>query len=144
MVSYFARFTADRRAGGFVATFPGFGIGATQGETIEEALEMAQDLLKSLVQDAIDRGLPLPQTARRRSRNDHQVSLSALQSAKAELYTAFRNTGLSRGALARRIGASKTAIDRLFDLDHVSTLDQIENAFHALGKKLDLVVSSAA
>lgn len=144
MITYRARLTPDKTAGGFVVTFPEFDYGATQGETLDEALEMAQDLLKCLVQDAIDRNHPLPMASRRRGQKDEPISLSALQSAKAELYLAMQNSSTTAAGLAHRLHTSKTAIHRLLDLDHPSTLDEIESAFRALGKKLDLIVGSAA
>jgi antitoxin HicB len=60
------------------------------------------------------------------------------------LYTAFRASGMKKAELARRIGISKTNIERLFDLDHSSRLDQIEAAFRAIGKKLEVTISNAA
>ncbi len=41
MDHYLARFEPDREAGGYVVTFRDFGYGVTQGETDEEAMEMA-------------------------------------------------------------------------------------------------------
>jgi len=40
MEPYAALFEPDRKAGGYVVTFPDFGYGGTQGETDEEAMEM--------------------------------------------------------------------------------------------------------
>jgi hypothetical protein len=45
MEHYQALFEPDPEEGGYVITFPDFGYGATQGETDQEAMEMAQDLL---------------------------------------------------------------------------------------------------
>src|SRR5476649_928965 len=44
MEHYLALFEPDLEAGGYTVTFPDFGYGVTQGETAEEATEMAQDL----------------------------------------------------------------------------------------------------
>jgi predicted RNase H-like HicB family nuclease len=60
MDTYLARFEPDRRAGGYVVTFPDFGYGATQGETDTEAMEMAQDLLMLTIGDYIRQTKPLP------------------------------------------------------------------------------------
>ena len=64
--------------------------------------------------------------------------------AKAELYSVFRASGIKKVELARRLGIPKTTVDRLFDLDHHSRLDQIEGAFSALGKRLAVEVRDAA
>ena len=53
MEPYLALFEPDRKAGGYVVTFPDFGYGATQGETEGEAMEMAQDLLLLTIGDYV-------------------------------------------------------------------------------------------
>jgi antitoxin HicB len=68
MVTYPARFEPDRKAGGFVVTFPDFRYGATQGDTLEEATEMAQDLLEGLISNLIEKGEALPKSSKRRRR----------------------------------------------------------------------------
>src|SRR6185437_3871298 len=105
---------------------------------------MAQDLLKCLVQELIDWRKPLPQARKRRGKNFRLISLSAHQSAQAELYATFEASGLSRAEFARRLGVAKPKAERLFDLNHAAPLDQIEKAFRALGKKLELIVANAA
>jgi antitoxin HicB len=144
MLNYDAVFDPDRESGGFVVTFPDFGMGATQGETSVEARDMAEDLLKCLVQERMRKGEALPVAGKHRGKHFRIVSLPALQSAKAELYSAFRAAGITKAELARRIGIPKTNVERLFDLDHASRLDQIEAAFRAVGKKLEVTVRNAA
>jgi antitoxin HicB len=144
MEPYLALFEADRKAGGFVVTFPDFGYGVTQGETAEEAIEMAQDLLMLTIGDYIRESASLPAPRRHRGSKFRPVPLPALQAAKVDLYAAFLESGLSKAELARRIDIPKTHIDRLFSLRHHSRLDQIEAAFAALGKRLHVEVRSAA
>lgn len=144
MVIYPARFDPDRKAGGFVVTFPDFRYGVTQGETLEEATEMAQDLLEGLISDLIDSGDDLPKPSKRRGRHYRLVSLPALQSAKVELYKAFRASGIRKADLARRIGIPKSNLDRLFELNHQSRFDLIEAAFSALNKHIWVEVRGAA
>ena len=144
MEPYLALFEPDRKAGGYVVTFPDFGYGVTQGETVEEAMEMAQDLLMLTIGDSIRDSTQLPAARRHRGSKFRPVPLPALQSAKVDLYTAFLESGLMKAEFARRIGIPKTHIDRLFSLRHHSRLDQIESAFAALGKRLHVEVRSAA
>src|ERR1700722_8401464 len=143
MPGYYARFEPDRH-GGFVVTFPGLNHGATQGETLEEALDMAEDLLGSIVGELMKRGEDLPRAAKHRGKNYRLILLPALQSAKAELYSMFRAAGIKKAELARRIGIPKTNVERHFDLDHASRFDQIEAAFRAIGKKIEVRISDAA
>jgi antitoxin HicB len=144
MITYHARFEPDRTRGGFVVTFPDFGYGVTQAETVDEGIDLAEDLLKRLAQESIRGSEILPAPGKHRGRHFRPISLSALASAKVELYCAFRASGLKKAEFARNIGIAKTNLERLFDLDHGSRLDQIEAAFHALGKRLNIVVDNAA
>lgn len=144
MENYHALFEADRAAGGYVVTFPDFGYGVTQGETDEEAMEMARELLVLTIGDYMREGKPLPRPAKRRGPHFRPVPLPALQSAKAELYTAFVTSGLTKAGLARRAGIHKAHVDRLFSLRHRSRLDQLEAAFAALGKRVEIAVRDAA
>jgi antitoxin HicB len=89
MFGYYARFESDLKHGGFVVTFPDLIHGATQGETIEEAIDMAEDLLRGTIEELMKRGEDLPRGAKHRGGNYRLISLPALQSAKAELYSTF-------------------------------------------------------
>ena len=144
MVTYPALFDPDREAGGFVVTFPDFRYGVTQGDTLEEATEMAEDLLACLILDLIAEGKELPKPSRRRGRNYRPVSLPALQSAQVELYRALRASGIRKAELARRMGIPRSNLDRLFDLNHQSRFDQLEAAFTALAKRIWVEVRDAA
>lgn len=144
MEHYQALFEPDYEAGGYVVTFPDLGYGVTQGENDREAMEMAQDLLMLTIGDFIRDGKPVPPALRRRGARFRPVPLPALQSAKVELSTAFVKSGIKKAEFARRIGIPKTHIERLFSLRHLSRLDQIEAAFAALGKRVEIAVRDAA
>ena len=144
MIRYPALFEPDREAGGFVVTFPDFRYGVTQGDTLEEAAEMAQDLLEGLISDLIDQSEGVPKPGKRSGRHSRWVSLPALQSAKVELYLAFRESGLRKAEFARRTGIPKSNLDRIFDLKHQSRFDQLETAFSVLNKHIWVEVRNAA
>ena len=144
MVVYPALFEPDEKAGGFVVTFPDLPHGVTQGETLQEATEMATDLLACLITDVMGKGDALPVPSKPRGRKYRPIRLPALQGAKATLYTAFMESGMRKADLARRLGIPKTTIDRLFDLDRHTHLDQIEAAFAVMGKRLALEIQDAA
>lgn len=144
MLSFLARFEPDTDKGGFVVTFPEFGWGVTQGDTEAEALEMAVDALSMVVADCIDRGKELPRPRKLRGAKYRAIQLPALQSAKAELYMAFRAAGISKTELARRLGIPKTTVHRLFDFKNSTRLDQLESAFRVLGKCLAVEIRDAA
>ena len=130
--------------GGYVITFPDFDWGVSQGDDEEDARMMAAALLQTMIQKHIRDGDPLPKASRFRGRKYRTIRLPAMQAAKAELYRQFRASGLRKIDLAFRMGISKTVVDRLFDLDHHTRMDQIEAAFEALGKRIAIVVENAA
>ena len=139
-----SRPAATGTAGGFVVTFPDFSWGATQGDTEEEAHEMAVDALILIVGDHIEKGLELPSPSSLRGRRYRWIELPAMESLKAELYNAFRASGISKAEMARRLGIPKTTVDRLFDFGNHSRLRQIEAALRTLGKRLSVEVHEAA
>ena len=54
--------------------------------------------------------------------------------AKVHLHNTMLHEKVSTAELSRRMAvASRTTVDRLLDLDHVSKTDQITAAFNALG-----------
>jgi len=132
------------REGGFVVTFPDFDWGITQGDTEAEAREMAADAVRTMIQEYIRKGEGVPRPSKPRGRKHRLIYVAALDAAKAELYSTFRASGLTKVELALRLGIPKTTVDRLFDLDHHSRLDHIEAAFAALGKRLAVAVQDAA
>jgi predicted RNase H-like HicB family nuclease len=127
--------------GGYVVTIPDIGYGATQGDTLEEALRQAEDLLEEAILGmmANDEDVPSPSPARGRP----AVGLPALTAAKLELY---RDAG---GAVrqGRICGAPEvdppSQITRLFDGRRTVRLDQVETVLGALGRRL-VVTSEAA
>ncbi|ECT1024032.1 type II toxin-antitoxin system HicB family antitoxin, partial [Salmonella enterica] len=74
--------------------------------------------------------------------NGYTVVLPATISAKIELYNALLTSHVSKSELARRMGIPNQNIKKLLSPSTKSRLDTIESAFAALGKRLDISVSS--
>ncbi|HUB77968.1 MAG TPA: hypothetical protein VMB03_04180 [Bryobacteraceae bacterium] len=72
------------------------------------------------------------------------IELTALASAKTELYMAFQQSPLTKTALGQRLGIPKSNADRLFDFRNHTRHDQLEADFAALGSQLALEVRDAA
>lgn len=144
MLEYSARFTPDREAGGFVVTFPDVPEAITQGDTEQEAVDYARDVLQMALGTYMERGMDVPTPRRRRGKNYRTISLPALTEAKLSLYVAMRRAGLSSADLARRLHSPKSHVDRLLDLGDSSALDDIEAALKLVGKRLVLSLSDAA
>src|SRR6476660_7711486 len=117
-MEYPALFDDDTKATdgiGFVVTFPDFAWGVTQGDTEEEAREMALDALLLMIEEHIRKGEAVPQPSRPRGKKYRMIELPAMESAKIELYNAFRAAAVTKAELARRLEIPKTTVDRLFD-----------------------------
>lgn len=112
--------------------------GADEAEARTRILDAIDTALSIVVADRKDIPLPSPAAGR------EMVALSALSVAKLELYRTMREGGVRKATLARRLGWKPPQIDRLLDLCHSSRLDQIERAFAALGKSLEIKVRKAA
>ena len=133
------------KEGGFVITFPDWDWGVTQGEDEADALDMARDALITMIAHCIRHGKPVPPpTSQPRGKKYRMIELPAVAALKTELYIAFRASGIRKTELARRMGIPKTTVDRLFDFEYRTRLDQIEAAFAALGKRLRIAVEDTA
>jgi antitoxin HicB len=127
--------------GGFTVTFPEIGFGATYGETWDEALRQAEDMLEEAVLGLIAHGEnvpePAPQTNAIRDKAAHHapIALPALTAAKLELYRAMRQAGLDEAQLAERLGWPPKKVAHIFDGYHVVRLEHLETALSALGRR---------
>jgi len=141
MVDYKVQLTPDDN-GTFLVTCPQLPIVATFGETKPEALRHAVDAIETALASMIDDGEDVPRPAR--SAPGIPLRLPLLTTLKLQLYWALRAAGITRAELARRLGWKRESVDRLFRLDHRSRLEQIEAAFAALGRTVDVKVHEAA
>lgn len=145
MVGYYARFVPHPESGRFfVIEFPDIPWGVSQGENEEDGRSMALDLLRTVLSEYIRKGEELPHPRVYRGARFRLIALPSLDAAKVELYRAFHKSGMRKVELARALGIPKSNVDRLFSLNRKSRLDQIEAAFAALGKRMDIEVRNAA
>jgi antitoxin HicB len=126
--------------GGFIVNFPDLPNGWSQGETRDEAIAQAEDLLDEIILGRMAHNEEVPHPSPPKGRP--AVVPPALTAAKLEAYRAMRAAGLNKRQLAERLGWQPSQVTRLFDGRHASRLDQIEAALHVLGRRL--VVTSAA
>jgi antitoxin HicB len=136
--------TPDEIDGGFVVTFPDLPEAITQGEDAAGALDEAADALEEAIAGRIRRGDPIPRPSAAAG-STLEVPVPALTAAKAALYLALRETGISKSELAVRLGCDEKEVRRLLDPRHPSKLPRIEKALSALGKSLTVrLVDEAA
>jgi antitoxin HicB len=127
--------TPDGADGGFVVTFPDLPEAITQGDDTAGALEEAADALEEAIAGRIRRGDPIPAPSTGIA-TQLRVPVPALTAAKAALYLALRESGISKSELAARLACDEKEVRRLLDPRHPSKLPRIERALSALGKSL--------
>ncbi|HEY4591265.1 MAG TPA: type II toxin-antitoxin system HicB family antitoxin [Thermoanaerobaculia bacterium] len=142
-LTYPVTLTPDSDDGGFVVTFEDLPEAITQGETVMEALAEAADALEEAVAGRIRRGEPIPEPSPATDRPIVPVPVQT--AAKAALYLALQETGITKAELAVRLGCDEKEVRRLLDPRHPSKLPRIQKALAALGKGLSVrLVDEAA
>jgi antitoxin HicB len=131
--------------GAVLVTCPDLPEITTFGEDAEDALHRASDAIEEGLAARISRREEIPAPSRvSKQRHRHLVRLPPLTVAKVELYRAARSQGVSKAELARRLGWHGPQVDRLFDLNHRSTIEHIDQALRAVGKRLHVRIEDAA
>ena len=71
------------------------------------------------------------------------MTLPTLTAAKVLLYQAMCEEGVRKADLARRLDCHMPQVDRLLNLNHASRLDQLDAAFRALNRHMNVSVEQA-
>jgi antitoxin HicB len=141
--AYPVTLTPDETDGGFVVTFEDIPEAITQGETVADALLEAADALEEAIAGRIRRGDPIPEASPATDRP--RVPVPAQTAAKAALFLALKETGISKSELAMRLECDEKEVRRLLDPRHPSKLPRIQKALAVLGKGLAIrLVDEAA
>lgn len=113
----------------------------TEGETLEEALFQAADVLTLTLEGRIDEGLeiPLPSV---KPENAHLIAPSAR--VQAALLVRFAKKDHTTSELARTLETSWASVSRLEDPHHWPSLRQLERAAAALGQRLIISLEPAS
>ena len=129
--------------GRFVATFPDFGWGATDGATLSEALAEASDLLRELIATTIREGRELPEPSPADGR--WPMVVPPVQTAlKAALYEACRQAGISQRRFARDLDVAENEVRRMLNPEHGTKTATLDRALRHLGKQVSVRVGEAA
>jgi antitoxin HicB len=128
--------------GGYVVTCRDLPELVTQGESIDDALEQAVDAMDEVFATYLTEGLDLPPPSKAR-RREHLVAPPAETVAKAALYVAMRQAGISKVQLAKRLGVDEKEVRRLLDPHYGSKLPRIAKAISLLGQRLVVGLEAA-
>jgi antitoxin HicB len=84
--------------------------------------------------------MELPQPSKPKAR-EVLIAPPAGTAAKAALYVAMREAGVSKMELARRLGVDEKEVRRMLDPGHGSKLPRIAEAIEALGRHLRIALA---
>ncbi len=142
---YPARLSRDED-GYVLVEFPDFPFAATNGGTESEALAMASDCLEEALAYCINDGEPIPapsRVARGPGVWTATVAPGPVIAAKAALYQAVRDAGITKVALAERLGVGEKEVRRMLDPRYATKIPALDRALTALGKRLEITVRDA-
>lgn len=136
-MQYPAIFQLDPKDNCYTVTFKDIPEALTQGYSLEEAKEMAQDALITSMDFYFDdnRSVPLPSLP---SDNDQVISLPISVWVKVLLLNTMLEQRISQAELAKRLGKSRQEMQRIVNLHHSTKIDTMADALACLGKKLSI------
>ncbi len=137
MLAYPATIEYDPEGESWIVSFPDLPGGYAEGETEQEARDLAEEAAILRLQASIaDRdeittpGIPVG--------NQVLVPLPSAVASKILLYQLMLSMNVNKSELARRMDARQSTVDRLLDLFHHSRMDVIDRALEALGSRMDV------
>jgi antitoxin HicB len=122
-------------AGDFVVVVRDLPEVVTSGDSLEEALALAADAIEVIVAGRMDEDLLVPSPSPL-AKGEYPVALPAALAAKLAVYRAWKDSGLKKTELARRLDRNEAEVRRILDPRHGTKLAQLDEAAHALGGRL--------
>ena len=120
--------------GTYLVTFPDFDDAVTFGEDKKDALFRAQGALHEVISARIAAREKIPNPSKKKG--NALVTIDATVQAKVLLYKSMQEQKLKKSDLAKRLHVDQKQIDRLLDVKHNSTFQQLSSAFAAVGHKM--------
>jgi antitoxin HicB len=139
MLAYPIKLKKDTN-GSLLVTFPDIPEAATSAHNEKKALILALEALESALEFYFDDGRPVPMPSAPK-RGQQKVTLPASMSAKVLLLNEMLAQNIRLVDLARLLGTTPQAVNRMTNLRHSTKIDGLVEAFQALGKKLELRVA---
>ena len=138
MLAYPVKLKKDSN-GSLLVTFPDIPEAAASAHKEAKALSQAREALESALEFYFEdsRAVPMPSAPKR---GQPVVTLSASMSGKVLLLNEMLAQDVRPADLARRLGTTPQAVNRLTNLRHATKIDGLADAFQALGKRLELRV----
>jgi antitoxin HicB len=127
---------------GIVVTFPDVPEAITQGDDEADARAMAEEALALALLSYPKRGLPLPEPGHHGG-DLIPIFVGPEDAAKLAVLDAWRQLGISKSELARRLGKDEKEVRRILDPMHPTKLPALEAALRSLGRRLVIGVEAA-
>ncbi len=128
--------------GGFVVSCRDLPQLITQGDDLAHAISEATDAMDEVFAAYMQGGLPFPVPSKAR-KGERVVSPPAETGAKAALYVAMSEAGITKVQLAKRLGVDEKEVRRMLDPHHGSKLPRIAQAISVLGRRLIIGLEAA-
>jgi antitoxin HicB len=139
---FYARFEPGEKKG-IVVSFPDVPEAITQGDNLADARHMAEEALGLALLTYPERCYPLPRR-RARGKGLAAVGVAPQTAAKLAVLDVFRQAGIAKSDLARRMGKDEKKIRRILDPRHATKLPALTAALEAMGQRLIVGVEKAA
>lgn len=137
---YYAVFEPDPD-GGILVTFPDVPEAITTGTDHADALTSAKEALGLALRGYPYDDLEVPEP---KTKQGVAVTVGAEDALKIAVISAFRQAGISKSELARRLGKAENEARRILNPDHSTKLALMQDALAALGKEVVITVKDAA
>ena len=111
----------------------------TYGADVTEALAEGEDALEEAIAGCINHNESIPMPSEPLP-GEFLVTVPAETAGKAALAPAFRASGLTRVALAKRLGVDDKVVRRMLDPRHRTSIRRLNDALRALGSEAVLKV----
>ncbi len=121
--------------GGYIVTCRDLPSLITQGEDKADALAQAADAMDEVFATYMVEGLTFPTPSKPR-RYEYSIAPPAETMAKAALYMAMSEAGITKVQLAKQLGVDEKEVRRLLDPHYGSKLPRIAQAIQLLGRRL--------
>lgn len=116
-------------------TFPDLPEAISGGDSWEEAVEMAEDVLWLCISDYCTQQGYIP-TPSAPSNGQVMIPVPPLAAAKLAINAAMKEQGISKKALSEKLGFTEEATRRLLDPLYRTHLSQVERALKVVGRSL--------
>jgi antitoxin HicB len=140
MKTYDYAFRFTKEDDGWVITCRDLPEAISQADSKESRIDIAEGCLQAALESRIHDNESLPVASKAR-RGEVMINSPATTAAKAALYDAMREAGISKMELACKMGIDEKEVRRMLDTAHGTKLPRIAEALEVLGRHLHIALA---